>query len=141
MIFLKHLLLTYWEKISKYILCWYYRNIVYFLDSLNGKRRKKWGVGGENLTLMKLGGMLVKLFSYLFFIISLFLTILIKLLWYKFFKVNIISYYKFIILFLIIKLLIINYDIAGLTIRSTPVFSFTVFCPVFKSMPMSIFSL
>ena len=39
--------------------------------------------------------------------------ILIKLLWYKFFKLNIISYYKIIIFFLIIKLLIINYDITG----------------------------
>ena len=68
------------KKIPKYILSWYYRNMVYFLDSLNGKRRKKWGVGGENLRPMKLGGILVKLFSYLFFIISLFLMILIKLL-------------------------------------------------------------
>ena len=62
---------------------------------------------------MEVGRIVGELFSYLFFIISLFLMILIKLLWYKIFKVNIISYYKIIIFFLIIKLLIINYDITG----------------------------
>ena len=68
---------------------------------------------------MEVGGILGELFSFLFFIISFFLMILIELLCYKFFKVNIISYYKF--FFLIIKLLIINYEITSSTIGSTPI--------------------
>ena len=59
---------------------------------------------------MEVGGIAGELFSYLFFIISLFVMIMIKFLWYKFFKVNMIGYYKIIILFiyyfLIIQLLI-----------------------------------
>ena len=64
---------------------------------IHGKRSRKWGVGRENLMPMKVGGIVGELFSYLFFIISLFLMILIKLLSHKFYKVNIISYYKIII--------------------------------------------
>ena len=64
------------------------------------KERSKFWIGvvfrrarGE----VEVGGIVGQLFSYLFFIISLFLMIVIKLSWYKIFKVNIISYYKLII--------------------------------------------
>ena len=57
------------------------------------------GAVGENLMPMEVGGIVVELFSYLFFTISLFLMILIKLLLYKILNVNIISYNKIIILF------------------------------------------
>ena len=67
--------------------------------STEWEKKKKVGAGRENLMPIEVGGIVVELFSYLFFIISLFLIILIKLLWYKFFKINIISYYRNIILF------------------------------------------
>ena len=62
-----------------------------------GKSVESGGLGKENLMPMEVGGIVGEVFSYLFFIISLFLIILIKLLWYKFFKVNIINFYKIII--------------------------------------------
>ena len=47
---------------------------------IHEKRSKKWGVGRENLMPMEVGGIVGEVFSYLFFIISLFLIILITLL-------------------------------------------------------------
>ena len=44
------------------------------------EKKKKVGAGRENLMPIEVGGIVVELFSYLFFIISLFLIILIKLL-------------------------------------------------------------
>ena len=69
-------------------------SIEFFFFLENNADRVRWDIRGI-------------IFSYLFFIISLFLMILIKFLLYKIFKVNIINYYKIIILFFNYK--IINY--------------------------------
>ena len=69
-------------------------SIEFFFFLENNADRVRWDIRGI-------------IFSYLFFIISLFLMVLIKFLLYKIFKVNIINYYKIIILFFNYK--IINY--------------------------------